>query len=215
MTTLSIDIVSDIACPWCAIGYGRLQKALEASPDIHAEISWRAFELNPDPDAASEPIGPALAKKYNMNEQQVDETQQQMKNAATSLGINFDKMENRYTCNTFDAHRLLKWSAQFDKQTPLKLALFDAYFGHAQSVDKQEVLLNCVDSAGLDRDEAMAVLKSDDYAKAVRDEEKLWQQAGITSVPAFVINEKYLISGAQEADALEKALSDIAIKESV
>ncbi|MBD3584190.1 DsbA family oxidoreductase [Salinimonas sp. HHU 13199] len=215
MTTLSIDIISDIACPWCAIGYGRLREALDASSEIDAEISWRAFELNPDPDAVREPIGPALAKKYNMSEQQVDETQQQMKDAAHALGINFDNMDSRYTCNTFDAHRLVKWSAQFEKQTPMKLALFDAYFGHAQSVDEKDVLLSCAESAGLDRNEAQSVLESDDYAQAVRDEEKLWQQAGISSVPAFVINQKYLISGAQESDALVKALSDIAIKESV
>lgn len=215
MTTLTIDIISDIACPWCAIGYGRLREALDASPDITAEISWRAFELNPDPDAVSEPIGPALAKKYSMNTQQVDETQQQMKEAANALGINFDKMEDRFTCNTFDAHRLVKWSAQFDKQTSMKLALFDAYFGHARSVDQKDVLLDCAESAGLDRQKAQAVLESDDFGQAVRDEEKLWQQAGISSVPTFVINQKYLISGAQESDALIKALSDIAIKESV
>ncbi|WP_018982057.1 DsbA family oxidoreductase [Salinimonas chungwhensis] len=212
MTTLSIDIISDIACPWCAIGYARLSEALQ-STDLTADISWRAFELNPDSQATREPIADALAKKYQMDASQVEQTQQQMIDAANELGLNFEKMASRYTCNTFDAHRLVKWAAQFDKQTELKLALFEAYLGRAESVDEQAVLLACVGEVGLDRDKAQHVLESDEYKQAVQDEEKVWQQAGITSVPSFVINQKYLISGAQEPSAMADALTEIAQKD--
>lgn len=209
MTTLTIDLVSDIACPWCAIGYARLQEALKQLPDLDITLNWRAFELNPDPNAVPEPIGPALAKKYGMNEQQVAETQQHMKDAATALGLDFTHMESRYTCNTFDAHRLVKWAAEFNQQTAMKLALFDAYFGRAESVSERDVLLRCAEHAGLDRQRAAAVLDSNDYADAVREDENTWQQAGVTSVPAFVINQKYLISGAQEPESLVGILQQI------
>lgn len=210
MTTLTIDLVSDIACPWCAIGYARLQEALKQVPELDIALTWRAFELNPDPNATPEPIGPALAKKYGMDEQQVAQTQQQMKDAASALGLDFTNMASRYTCNTFDAHRLVKWAGEFNQQTAMKLALFDAYFGRGESVDKRDVLLQCVEDAGLNRQRAAAMLDTDDYADAVRDEEHTWQQAGVTSVPAFVVNQKYLISGAQEPDYLAGVLQQIA-----
>ncbi|WP_137166654.1 DsbA family oxidoreductase [Salinimonas lutimaris] len=210
MTTLTVDLVSDIACPWCAIGYGRLQKALEQLEDIDVSLTWRAFELQPDPNLTPEPITPALAKKYNVEPAQIEQSQKQMMEIAAGLNINFEKMEQRYTCNTFDGHRLVKWATRFDKQTPMKLALFDAYFGKGLSVDDPNVLLDAAQQAGLDRTLAAEILNSDEYSEQVRQEEQQYQQAGVSSVPAFVINQKYLISGAQEPDALAKTLRDIA-----
>ena len=210
MTAITIDLVSDIACPWCAIGYGRLQQALTTLPEIEATLTWRAFELNPDPAAEPEPIVPALCRKYNTTKEQIDESQQQMMTIAADLGLNFEKMESRYTTNTFDAHRLVKWAHQFEKQTAMKQALFDAYFGEARSMQDHEVLLQCVEQAGLDKEEARQILTSDDFADQVRQEEQQYQQAGVTSVPAFVINQKYLISGAQEPQQLAQALKQIA-----
>lgn len=210
MTALTIDLVSDIACPWCAIGYGRLQKALEQLDGIEVSLTWRAFELQPDPNLTPAPITPALAKKYNVDEAQIEQSQKQMMAIAADLGINFEKMEQRYTCNTFDGHRLVKWATRFDKQTPMKLALFDAYFGQGLSVDKRDVLLNAAEQAGLDRTQASDILDSDEYKEQVRQEEQQYQQAGVSSVPAFIINQKYLISGAQEPDSLAEALRDIA-----
>ena len=210
MTTLTIDLVSDIACPWCAIGYGRLQKALEQLDDIEVNLTWRAFELQPDSNLTPEPITPALARKYNVEPAQIEQSQKQMMEIAAGLNINFEKMEQRYTCNTFDGHRLVKWATRFDKQTPMKLALFDAYFGQGLSVDDHNVLLDAAQQAGLDRNLAAEVLNSDEYSEQVRQEEQQYQQAGVSSVPAFVINQKYLISGAQEPDSLAEALRDIA-----
>jgi predicted DsbA family dithiol-disulfide isomerase len=129
---------------------------------------------------------------------------------ATDLGLNFDKMQQRFTCNTFDAHRLVKWAAAFDKQTAMKQALFEAYFGFADDVSKAEVLQQCAEKAGLNAEEALTVLQSDRFVDEVRTEETQYQQAGISSVPAFVINQRYLISGAQDPATLAASLLQIA-----
>ncbi|ROQ18537.1 putative DsbA family dithiol-disulfide isomerase [Marinimicrobium koreense] len=211
MKHLHIDIVSDVACPWCAIGYARLDKAKRAlAGEIEFTEQWRAFELNPDDDAQPEPILPALARKYGRPEAEMQAAQAEMMGIAKSLGLNFEKMQERYTCNTFDAHRLLKWAAPQDKATFLKKALFEAYFGRAEDVSKPGVLIGCAKAAGLDADEAQRILESDEFGQAVMEEERSYQNAGVTAVPAFVVNQRYLISGAQEADTLVEAFRTMA-----
>lgn len=211
MKNLHIDLVSDIACPWCAIGYARLEQAIDSIKDkVSVSVQWRAFELNPDPQLIPEPILPALSKKYGRSEDEMRASQQSMMQVAADLGLNFDKMQQRFTCNTFDAHRLVKWAAAFDKQTLLKQALFEAYFGFAEDVSKAEVLQKCAEKAGLNAEEALKVLQSQQYVEEVRTEEAQYQQAGISSVPAFVINQRYLISGAQDSATLAASLLQIA-----
>ena len=211
MTKMQIDIVSDIACPWCAIGYARLKRAMEQlAPEYEFTVQWHAFELNPDHSGKGEPILPALARKYGRSEAEMRATQSQMMTIAKDLGINFEKIQQRLTCNTFDAHRLVKWAGEQGRQTAMKQALFEAYFGKAEDVSDGDVLVRCVETLGLDADAAREVLKSDRYAGAVREDEATYQKAGITSVPAFIINSKYLISGAQEPAALVQALQEIA-----
>ncbi len=211
MKNLHIDLVSDIACPWCAIGYARLEQAIDSIKDkVSVSIQWRAFELNPDPQLIPEPILPALSKKYGRSEEEMRASQQSMMQVAADLGLNFDKMQQRFTCNTFDAHRLVKWAAAFDKQTAMKQALFEAYFGFAEDVSKAEVLQKCTEKAGLNAEEALKVLQSQQYVEEVRTEEAQYQQAGISSVPAFVINQRYLISGAQDPATLAASLLQIA-----
>lgn len=209
MNKLQIDIVSDIACPWCAIGYARLARAMEQlAPEYEFTIQWHAFELNPN-SRMSEPILSALAKKYGRSEEEMRANQSHMMTVAKNLGLNFDKLQERLTCNTFDAHRLVKWAGEQGQQTAMKQALFEAYFGKAMNVSDHNVLLSCVKVLGLDPAKAKQVLESDQYTAAVREDEATYQQAGITSVPAFIINSKYLISGAQEPDVLVSALREI------
>ncbi|MGP9800795.1 DsbA family oxidoreductase [Rheinheimera sp. NSM] len=210
MTTLKIDLVSDIACPWCAIGYARLQQALNTLPELKTELEWHAFELNPDKNAPQEPILPALSRKYGRSEDEMRAAQASMMQIAADLGLNFTKMQQRFTCNTFDAHRLVKWAATQNKATAMKLALFAAYFGEAKDVSNAEVLANCAEQAGLDKTEAQRILAGDDYADSVTEDIANYQQAGISSVPAFIINNRYLISGAQEPAQLAASLQQIA-----
>lgn len=210
MTTLKIDLVSDIACPWCAIGYARLQQALSSLPELQTELEWHAFELNPDKNAPQEPILPALSRKYGRSEDDMRAAQANMMQIATDLGLNFSKMQQRFTCNTFDAHRLVKWAATHDKATAMKLALFAAYFGEAKDVSDADILANCAEQAGLDKTEAQRILASDDFSSIVKEDIAKYQQAGISSVPAFIINNRYLISGAQEPAQLAASLQQIA-----
>ena len=211
MTNVQIDIVSDIACPWCAIGYARLQQAMKQLPDdINIRIQWQAFELNPDASADGEPILPALARKYGRSPQQMEAAQADMMRIATELGLNFSRMQERYTRNTFDGHRLVKWAGEHNRQTEMKMALFDAYFGHAANIADHDVLRTQAERIGLDGDQVRELLDSDQYADQVRQEEAYWQQAGVTGVPAFILNRRYLISGAQEPETLAQALRKVA-----
>lgn len=202
MKKVHIDIVSDIACPWCAIGFARLEQAMaQVSAEYEFTIAWHAFELNPDHNGQPEPILPALAKKYGRSEEEMRANQSNMQSIAKELGLNFENIQQRRTCNTFDAHRLAKWAGEQGQQTAMKQALFTAYFGQALDVTDHQVLLSCVAELGLDVTTAQQVLESEQFAAAVRADEARYQQAGVTSVPAFIINNKYLVSGAQEPDA--------------
>lgn len=211
MTTVQIDIVSDIACPWCAIGYARLEKAMAALKDeMDFAVQWHAFELNPDPSGDGEPILPALSRKYGRSEDEMRASQAQMMEIASGLGLNFQKLQERHTRNTFDAHRLVKWAGEQGKQTEMKMAFFEAYFGRAENISNPDALIRCVEAIGLDGEQAREVLASDQYADAVRQDETQYQQAGVSAVPAYIINQKYLVSGAQEPETLVKAFQEIA-----
>lgn len=211
-TQLTIDIVSDIACPWCAIGYARLQQAMtELRDEMSFSVTWHAFELNPDQQKGQGlPITEALSRKYGRSPAQIEALQNDMMRIAADLGLNFTRMQERHTCNTFDGHRLVKWATEQDKGTEMKMALFEAYFGRAEDVSDPQVLLTCVADAGLSTEDAHAMLESDRYSDMVRADEHRYQQGGINSVPAFIINGQYMISGAQEPDTLVRALQQVA-----
>lgn len=213
MKNLQIDIVSDIACPWCAIGYARLEQAMkELDGELDFHIQWHAFELNPDSSSDGEPILQALSRKYGRSEAEMEAAQRNMMDIAAELGLDFSRMQERYTRNTFDAHRLVKWAGDQERQTDMKMALFDAYFGHAADISDTEILVGCAESIGLDASQARKVLESDEYAEAVRADEAMYQQAGVSAVPAFIINQRHLISGAQEPETLINAFREIATR---
>lgn len=213
MKTLQIDIVSDIACPWCAIGYGRLERAMTAlETEFTFQVEWHAFELNPDRESQGEPILQALSRKYGRSVGEMEAAQSNMMAIASELGLNFSKMQERLTCNTFDAHRLVKWAGEQGQQTAMKMALFEAYFGRAADVSDPQILIACAQAIGLDAEEAKAVLASDAYTQEVRADEARYQQSGVSAVPAFIINQRHLISGAQEPDTLINAFREIATR---
>jgi len=213
MKTLQIDIVSDIACPWCAIGYARLEQAMQAlEAEFTFHVEWHAFELNPDSASEGEPILQALSRKYGRSAEEMEAAQSNMMAIATELGLNFSQMQERYTCNTFDAHRLVKWAGEQGCQTAMKMALFEAYFGRADNVSDEKVLVACAEAIGLQGNEAREILASDAYAQEVRADEARYQQSGVSAVPAFIINQRHLISGAQEPDTLINAFREIATR---
>ncbi|KPQ23038.1 MAG: putative dithiol-disulfide isomerase involved in polyketide biosynthesis [Halomonas sp. HL-48] len=211
MQKLRIDLVSDVACPWCAIGYRRLEQALEIlDGEIDVELHWQPFELNPDMPPEGEPILEHLCRKYGKDAASMAQSQREIMAVAEELGLNFRSAQERRANNTFAAHRVLAWAATQNQETPLQLALFDAYFGEAKNPSDPEVLREKAIEVGLDGDAAEAIARSDQYADEVRSAEQRFMQAGVSAVPAFILDGRYLISGAQPADVLVDALRQVA-----
>jgi len=214
MTTLKIDIVSDVSCPWCVIGYKALDQALSNVADsISADISWRAFELNPDMPAEGQDIGEHIQEKYGASPEQSAGNRDRIKQMGADLGFEFSYAADNRIYNTFDAHRLLHWAKQYNKQNALKLALFDLYFTQSGNPSDSKQLLDTVETVGLDRAAATDVLASGQYSQDVRAEQQQNQQMGISAVPAFIINDKYMISGGQPVEYFEQALLKISQEE--
>ena len=210
MNHLKIEIVSDIMCPWCIIGYKNLEAALkQLSETIEAKVSWWAFELNPDMPKAGLSIDEYLQQKYGLSAIEGKRKMQQVTEAGKKAGFTFNFDDDRIMINSFDCHRLLLWSKQYEKQTALKLALFDAHFTNAIFLNEQENLLKVVASVGLDKERAQVILDGDEYANEVRAEQQKAQQMGISAVPTFIINEKYSISGGQAVETFVQALTQI------
>ncbi len=208
---LTIDIVSDVSCPWCVIGFKSFEQALsELADQLHADVSWKPFELNPNMPQEGQELVEHLTEKYNISPEQVEQNRLAIEQRGADLGYEFGWRGKGRIYNTFDAHRLLHWAAEFDKQTELKQALFNLYFQQEGNPSHHSQLLDLVDVLGLDRDKAKKVLESDQFAKEVRDEQHKYRSAGISSVPAFIINNKHLISGGQPVGVFKQALSQIA-----
>jgi predicted DsbA family dithiol-disulfide isomerase len=209
MAKLRIDIWSDIACPWCYIGKRRLEQALAAFPHPgEVEIAWRAFELDPSAPRVRDPsqsYAERLGKKYGTRTEQAQVMIDRMVDTAAKDGLEF-RFDRIQSGNTFDAHRLLHLAHERGKQDALKERLMRAYLTEGQAVGQPEVLLPLAIEAGLDPEEAAAVLGSDRYAVEVRHDQALAQELGITGVPFFVLAGRLGVSGAQPAEVLRGAL---------
>lgn len=211
MQKLRIDLVSDVACPWCAIGYRHLEQALETlDGEIDVELFWQPFELNPDMPPEGEPILEHLCRKYGKDAASMAQSQREIMAVAEELGLNFRGAQERRANNTFAAHRVLAWAATQNQETDLQLALFDAYFGEAKNPSNPEVLREKAIEVGLDGDIAESIARSDQYADEVRAAEQRFMEAGVTAVPGFILDGRYLISGAQPAEVLVDALRQVA-----
>ncbi|MEY4752866.1 MAG: hypothetical protein RJA44_541 [Pseudomonadota bacterium] len=210
---MKIDFVSDVSCPWCAIGLHALEQALaRVAPQIEATLHVQPFELNPQMVAGGEDIVEHLSRKYGISAAQIEASAEAIRQRGAGVGFEFGQGKRSRIWNTFDAHRLLHEAGlhSAELQQRLKHALFKAYFTDGLSPADHAVLLQAAAEAGLDLDTARAVLDSDRHAEAVRAAEALWQQQGIQSVPAIIINDQYLISGGQPPEVFEQALRQIA-----
>lgn len=198
MEKFKIDIVSDVVCPWCIVGYKQLETALENSQS-KAEIHWHPFELNPTMPEDGQLLSEHIAQKYGSTIAQSQENRQRLTELGESLGFRFNYTDDSRMVNTFKAHQLLHWAGLqgMEQEHALKLTLFDAYFTDQQEVSSDAVLLASVIVANLDASEAQAVLNDGRFETDVRRRQKLWTERGITGVPAMVFNDKYLVTGAQ------------------
>ncbi len=220
-TAITIDIWSDVMCPWCAIGYGQLSKALdELAGEIEAEIRWRPFELNPDMPAEGEEQGAHLARKYRRSEEETQAVRAQMKAIAEQAGVTLEftgegDAPPAMMRNTFAAHTLLDWALETggpDAQTRLKLALFEAHFNHRRDVSDHGVLVEIARATGLDAEDARDAIGDERRGEKVRAEERRAWDMNISGVPAMVVNGKFMIPGAQSPETYVTALRRVAAR---
>lgn len=210
-TTLKLDIVSDVSCPWCIIGYKALEKALRRlAPNITAQITWQPFELNPAMPPEGQDIVEHITEKYGISVAQSQQNRAAIKQRGLEVGYSFGERVGGRIYNTFDAHRLLHWAEKSRHQMPLKLGLFDLYFKAGGNPSDHQQLLEVVANSGLDVATAAEVLDSKRYSQEVRAAQQQYQRQGISAVPAVIVNEKYVINGGQPSEIFEQALRDIA-----
>lgn len=212
--TLKIDFVSDVSCPWCAIGLHALEQAAERlAGQVQLDWHFQPFELNPNMGPEGQDIGEHLQQKYGASAEQREATRAAIAARGAELGFTFTAGARGRIYNTFDAHRLLHWlgeAGEPGQQRALKHALLAAYFTDGKNPSDHGVLLQLVAQLGLDVARARAILESDEFAQAVRESEAFWQHQGIHSVPSIVVNERHLIQGGQPVAVFAQALRRIA-----
>ena len=205
---LRIDIVSDVMCPWCVIGYRQLAIALEANGVDH-EIHWHPFELNPNMPDEGQDMREHLIEKYGTTPAQSDANRANMTARGEELGFEFNFADGFRMHNTFNTHQLLHWANGQDRKHDLKQALFAAHFTNGRDLSDNSVLVDIAAETGLDRDEATAVLADQRFAADVRQEQQFWTQKGISGVPAVVFDRQHLVTGAQGIENYKSMLSQL------
>ena len=218
--TMQVDIWSDVMCPWCAIGYTQFAQAVEQlAGDVEVEVRWMPFELNPDMPPEGKPQAQHLAEVYGRSPDEIEAMRAQMHETAAKAGYSMDYTGSEsdppepMMWNTLDAHRLLRWAlatAGPETQTRLKLALFDAHFPKRRNMSDRAVLAEIAANVGLDADAAREALEDEALTIAVKMEEKRALESRITSVPTFVVNNRYILQGASDPETFRGALVKIA-----
>ncbi|MBJ2129698.1 DsbA family oxidoreductase [Alteromonas sp. IB21] len=201
MQKVTVNMVSDVVCPWCIVGYQRLQEAIKTLDNIEVDIKFHPFELNPNMPEQGQNLREHIMEKYGISEQQSAENRARLVEAGEALGFVFNFTDDSRMQNTFKAHQLIHVAAKKGLEEEVKLSLFKAYFTDGKDVNDQNVLVDIANAVGLDASEVEEVLQNGKYAQAVREEEAIWMQRGIQSVPTFVIGNQG-IAGAQEPATL-------------
>ncbi len=208
-TPIRIDIVSDVVCPWCIIGYKQLERALQETKTA-ADIHWHPFELNPRMAQEGENLREHLAAKYGTTPEGSRRARARLTELGAELGFVFDYTDDMRMVNTFRAHQLLKWAEEHGRGHDLQMALFAAFVAERLDLNDPAVLARVAARIGLDGDEALAILTDGRYAEDVRQDEQFWISRGIEGVPAMIFDEKYLVVGAQGVDNYRSILEKIA-----
>lgn len=210
---LRIDIVSDVVCPWCIIGYRQLEKALQVSGTDH-EIHWQPFELNPDMPPEGQNLREHVAEKYGTTKEQSEDRRLKMMEIGADLGFTFNFADDMRMHNTFNVHQLLHWADQQGRMNDLKQALFVAHFSHRRNLSDNNVLADISAEIGFERSEAQRILAEQRFATEVRTAENDWVNKGISGVPAMIFNNRHLVTGAQGVDNYTRILAQLAEAES-
>lgn len=209
--SVSIDFISDVVCPWCALGATALEQAIEnVAGEVSVQLTYKPFELNPNMPPEGEKAVEHLMRKYGRTAEDVASGKAMQIARGEALGFKFDLEKRTHFYNTFDAHRLLLWALQEGRQVALKKILIRAYFTDGQNLSDRETLVRLAAEAGLDAAAAKEVLASGAFAEEVREQETFYQQRGISSVPAMILNGRHLVSGSQSVEYYEEMLRQMA-----
>ena len=210
---IKIDFVSDVACPWCAVGLKALEAAIaRVGGDLQVELHFQPFELNPQMPREGEDAVEHLTRKYGITEQQAAQSGEAIRARGAELGFEFRMDRRRRVYNTFDAHRLLHWAGEQgeSRQLALKHALLGAYFTDGEDVSSADTLVRVAEDSGLDGERAREILSGDEFADAVRTQEQFYQRQGISAVPSVIFNDQHLLQGGQPVEVFEQALRQLA-----
>ncbi len=213
---LRIDIVSDVVCPWCIIGYKQVEKALTLLPEpVEAEFHWHPFELNPDMPPEGEDAARHIARKYGRSLDETAAVRERIRSTAEELGFAFGELGARRLYNSFAAHKLLTAAGKakgWQVQTRLKLALFSAYFQQGRDISDQQTLLDVAEDIGLDRADCAGWLADQSLAGEVRGEERYWINENVSGVPAIIFDGKYMVPGAQSPETFAQVIGKVLAK---
>ncbi|WOT05399.1 DsbA family oxidoreductase [Shewanella youngdeokensis] len=207
---IKLDIVSDVVCPWCVVGYNGLQQAItELGVEDQVEIEWQPFELNPDMPATGENLRQHVARKYGSSIEDSNNTRADITQRGAAFGFSFNFTDDMKMVNTFEAHMLLDYAKAFGKQTDLKLRLFAAYFSEHKDVSDRTTLAAELAAVGLNAAEALALLDNPNARNKLKAEKAQWTHAGVSSVPTVVFNRQSALTGAHPAQSYKQVLTEL------
>ena len=206
---LRIDLVSDVVCPWCSVGYQRLQTALQDFPDLKVELNFQPFELNPNMPSEGQNVTEHIAEKYGSDLEAIEQNRAHLRAVGEAEGITFSMANDARIYNTFQAHKLLHKAQQLGTQKALKLALMEAYFAGHQDVSSEEVLVEIACANGFTEAMARDTLADETISRQVRAIEQQYTAMGISAVPTFIFNQQFSVSGAHDAATLAGVIKDI------
>ena len=208
--TIKLDFVSDVVCPWCIVGYKRLQQAIdELGVQDQLDLTWQPFELNPDMPPEGENITEHIGRKYGSSPEEAKGNADNITKLGAEMGFTFDFFDDMRIINTRDAHILLEYAKEHGKQTELKMRLFDAYFTEGKDISDREILAQEIQVIGLKRDEALLRLDNSEALEQVKTTESFWQGLGISSVPTVVFNRTSAVNGAQPVEVYKQVLTEL------
>jgi predicted DsbA family dithiol-disulfide isomerase len=207
---IKIDIVSDIVCPWCTIGFKRLEKAIIAL-DIEDQvaITWQPFELNPNMPVQGQNVTEHISEKYGATLEQQKASKKNMTEVGAELDFKFDYFDEMRMVNTFDAHILLEYASTFDKQTELKMRFTTAFFSERKDVSNRDILKQALLDVGLNAEEGIAKLENETARNKIRTKQEYWKSLGVNSVPTIVFNRKSAVTGAQPIATFKEVLNEL------
>ncbi|SET70575.1 DsbA family oxidoreductase [Thalassotalea agarivorans] len=206
--SLKIDIVSDVVCPWCYVGYKQLETAANQL-GVELDITWQPFQLNPQMPEQGQNLREHIMEKYGSTAQESADARARLQTIGEDLGITFNFADESRIYNTFACHVLLYWAEKYNKQHELKLALFEAYFSQGKNISDLAILMEILDSVGLDVAQAELALADESLQQRVQSQANTWTGHGISSVPSMIIVDKYLVAGAQGVENYVSIINQI------